>query len=172
MILFGNRLVKSGERRPASTPDFHGRHHLYHSKRVNPPEVTINNELKRANAMYIGQQFQVMRTFMSTCEFHTAVTQGERRGTRDDGTKSTQSPGFAYMFIFISYLLYSWYTGQQSILPPWNSNGLSKSFFFFLRMLALKLLKKCSENSSKERGKGNSACAYLHSRIHTAYAAL
>lgn len=39
-------------------------------------------------------------------------------------------------------------------------------------MLALKLLKKCSENSSKERGKGNSAYAYLHSRMHNAYAAL
>lgn len=45
---------KSGESRLASTPYFHSRHHLYHSKRVNPPEVTINNELKRANAMYIG----------------------------------------------------------------------------------------------------------------------
>lgn len=63
----------SGENWPASTLDLHSRHHLYHSKRVNPPEVTINNELKPANAMYIGQQFQVMRTFMSTCEFHPAV---------------------------------------------------------------------------------------------------
>lgn len=102
---------------------FHSRHHLYPSKRVNPPELTINNKLKRANAMYIGQQFQVMRTFMSTCEFHTAVTQNKRK---DDGTKITQSPGFAYMFRFISYLLYSWYTGQQSILTLWNPKGLSK----------------------------------------------
>lgn len=53
---------KSGENRAASTLDLH-------SKRVNPPEVTINNELKPANAVYIGQQFQVMRTFMGTCEF-------------------------------------------------------------------------------------------------------
>lgn len=80
---------KSGENRPASTPDFHSRHH--HSKRVNPPEVTINNELKRANAMYIGQQFQVMRTFMSTCEFHTAVTQNERRGTTEMTTQKAHS---------------------------------------------------------------------------------
>lgn len=27
--------------------------------------------------MYKGQQFQVMRTFMSTCEFQTAVTQNK-----------------------------------------------------------------------------------------------
>lgn len=105
---------------------FHSRHHLYPSKRVNPPELTINNKLKRANAMYIGQQFQVMRAFMSTCEFHTAVTQNKRNRIRDDGTKITQSPGFAYMFLFILYLLYSWYTGQQSILPLWNPKGLSK----------------------------------------------
>lgn len=39
-------------------------------------------------------------------------------------------------------------------------------------MLALKLSKKYSENSSKERGKGNTAYAYLHSRMHIAYAAL
>lgn len=45
---------------------------------MNPPELTINNKLKRANAMYIGQQFQVIRTFMSTCEFQTAVTQNKR----------------------------------------------------------------------------------------------
>lgn len=58
--------------------------------------------------------------------------------------------------------------------PTIYSSSLESKGFkqIILRMLALKLLKKCSENSSKERGKGNSAYAYLHSRMHNAYAAL
>lgn len=81
MIRYGNhqQLWREQARQHAWFPQ----PRLNHSKRVNPPEVTINNKLKRANALYIGQQFQVMRTFMSTCEFHTAVTQNERSGTTE-----------------------------------------------------------------------------------------
>lgn len=95
---------RSGESGPASNPHFHSRHHLYHSKRVNPPEVTINNKLKRANAMYIGQQFQVMRTFMSPCEFHTAVTQDERGGITDSQKAHSRVLPIRFYLFHICYI--------------------------------------------------------------------
>lgn len=95
---------QSGENRPASTLDLHSRHHLYNSKRVNPPEVTINNELKPANAMYIGQQFQVMRTFMSTCEFHPAVNAAEPQRKKAQKKKHTVA-GFC-LYIYLIYVIF------------------------------------------------------------------
>lgn len=136
---------------------------------MNPPEVTINNELKRANAMYIGQQFQVMRTFMSTCEFHAAVTQNEPSGTTEMTAQKAHSrrvlPFYLYLFNFVIFMIHRPTIYYSSLESKWFKE-------IIYQMLALKLLKKCSENSSKETGKGKSAYAYLHSRMHMAVAAL
>lgn len=56
--------------------------------------------------MYIGQQFQVMRTFMSTCEFRTAVTQKGRRGITEMMAQKAHSRWLLPIRLYLFHICY------------------------------------------------------------------
>lgn len=56
--------------------------------------------------MNIGHQFQVMRQFMSTCEFHTAVTKNKRNRIREMMAEKSHS---LRVLPICFYLFHIWY---------------------------------------------------------------